>query len=81
MSNRYPGQCNECGSKVRKGAGVAVKAASGRWIVLCAAHSGASSSGTAAGRVSDHFEIGGRSYYRNTRGRCEDAPCCGCCTI
>ena len=20
-------------------------------------------------------------YYRNSRGRCEDAPCCGCCTI
>ena len=22
-----------------------------------------------------------RVYYRNARGRCEDAPCCGCCTI
>jgi hypothetical protein len=21
----------------------------------------------------------GREYYRNKRGRCEDAPCCGCC--
>jgi hypothetical protein len=31
--------------------------------------------------VSDHIVIGGRNYYRNTRGRCEDAPCCGCCTI
>ncbi len=31
--------------------------------------------------VSDHFVIGGQSFYRNTRGRCEDAPCCGCCTI
>jgi hypothetical protein len=20
-------------------------------------------------------------YYRNPRGLCEDAPCCGCCTI
>jgi len=26
--------------------------------------------------------IGGKSYYRNASGeRCEDAPCCGCCTI
>lgn len=24
-------------------------------------------------------ESGGREYYQNTRGRCEDAPCCGCC--
>ena len=31
--------------------------------------------------VSDHIVIGGQSFYRNTRGRCEDAPCCGCCTI
>jgi hypothetical protein len=31
--------------------------------------------------VSDHFRIGGRDYFRNKRGRCEDAPCCGCCTI
>lgn len=32
-------------------------------------------------RVSDHVRIGGRDYYRNRRGRCEDAPCCGCCTF
>jgi len=23
----------------------------------------------------------GDTFYRNARGRCEDAPCCGCCTI
>ena len=22
----------------------------------------------------------GREYYVNKRGRCEDAPCCGCCS-
>jgi len=27
------------------------------------------------------FQIGAREYYRNKSGRCEDAPCCGCCTI
>jgi hypothetical protein len=32
-------------------------------------------------RVSDVFNISGREYYRNKAGRCEDAPCCGCCTI
>ena len=31
--------------------------------------------------VSNHFQIGGRDFYRNKRGRCEDAPRCGCCTI
>jgi len=24
---------------------------------------------------------GSQTFYRNARGRCEDAPCCGCCTI
>ena len=23
---------------------------------------------------------GGGEVYRNARGRCEDAPCCGCCS-
>ena len=29
--------------------------------------------------VSDIWHTGGREYYRNKAGRCEDAPCCGCC--
>ena len=29
--------------------------------------------------VSDVWRSGGREYYRNRAGRCEDAPCCGCC--
>lgn len=29
--------------------------------------------------VSDIWQIGGREFYRNKRGLCEDAPCCGCC--
>ena len=29
--------------------------------------------------VSDVWTSGGREYFRNRRGLCEDAPCCGCC--
>ena len=29
--------------------------------------------------VSHVWNSGGREYYRNKAGRCEDAPCCGCC--
>ena len=29
--------------------------------------------------VSDVWTSGGREFYRNRRGLCEDAPCCGCC--
>jgi len=31
--------------------------------------------------VSDTVETSGGTFYRNRNGRCEDAPCCGCCTI
>jgi hypothetical protein len=37
-----------------------------------------------ANRGADHsdlFVIGDSEFIRNARGRCEDAPCCGCCTI
>ena len=33
-------------------------------------------------QVSDVFKFSsGHVAYRNKIGRCEDAPCCGCCTI
>jgi hypothetical protein len=35
---------------------------------------------TSSRYVSDVFFIGGREYYQNKKGRCIDAPCCGCCT-
>jgi hypothetical protein len=28
---------------------------------------------------SNYWRAGGREYYRNKSGTCEDAPCCGCC--
>ena len=29
--------------------------------------------------ISHVWNSGGREYYRNKTGLCEDAPCCGCC--
>jgi hypothetical protein len=29
--------------------------------------------------ISNYWNVSGKEYYRNKRGRCEDAPCCGCC--
>lgn len=31
--------------------------------------------------VSTIWNSGGHEFYRNRAGRCEDAPCCGCCNI
>jgi hypothetical protein len=33
------------------------------------------------GEITFIGESGPTTFYRNPRGRCEDAPCCGCCTI
>ncbi len=35
----------------------------------------------ATSTVSSVFRTSGGEFYRNRAGRCEDAPCCGCCTI
>lgn len=70
MTNRYAGRC-ACGAHVRAGAGV-VERDGKRWRVSCGDCS--------AGLVSNVVTTSGGTFYRNKRGRCEDAPCCGCCT-
>lgn len=30
---------------------------------------------------SHFFRVGRTELYRNKAGRCEDAPCCGCCNV
>ena len=76
MPNKYRGICAVCSRTVPKHAGVCTRKAGG-WIVLCASHAAAEDT---AGVV-DTFQTSGGTFYRNRAGRCEDAPCCGCCTI
>lgn len=51
------------------------KAAAARELVARAPRGGRRARG---GGVSTRFS-GGATVNRNRRGRCEDAPCCGCC--
>jgi hypothetical protein len=45
-----------------------------------AAHAGRYLRQSIARGVSDIWRSSsGREFYRNRRGLCEDAPCCGCC--
>ena len=44
-----------------------------------AAHAGRYLRRSLESGVSHIWNSGGREFYRNRRGLCEDAPCCGCC--
>jgi hypothetical protein len=76
MTNKYPGQCAECGAIVPANGGQLRK--NGRmWEVRhLACSSGQKEQSVITTRTSS-----GWSGTRNARGRCEDAPCCGCCTF
>ena len=73
-TNKYPAPCAECGSRVPKNGGALVK--EGRaWVVrhLACAEAGAP-------RVVSATFNSGETVFVNSRGRCIDAPCCGCCS-
>lgn len=74
MTNKYPGRCRYCGGRVPAYGGRLSKNGK-RWVV---SHLPCEEDG--ADRV-DTIRIGDKTFTRNARGRCEDAPCCGCCTI
>lgn len=89
MVNRYEGQCTGCGGLVGPGEGVAYRGGGRRWSVR---HATCEPSTTVAApstfysrrgrrRVSTVLTTSGGTFYRNANGRCEDAPCCGCCTF
>jgi hypothetical protein len=68
MIARFPGKCARTGRAIKPGDVITFTSA--RKPVLVEHQ-----------RVSDTVQFGDRTFYRNRAGRCEDAPCCGCCTI
>jgi hypothetical protein len=91
MKNRYETNCNTCREHVPAGAGTLSKATRFRrtfWLVTCPNCLDPESPDAEALAASrgDNVSFGvatstGWVGYRNRRGRCEDAPCCGCCTF
>jgi hypothetical protein len=93
MTNRYDANCNTCRTHVPAGTGTLSKANRFRrafWKVTCNAclTGGTDSTESTAAAVSRGNETSygvvtstGWVGYRNRAGRCEDAPCCGCCTF
>jgi hypothetical protein len=74
MTARFPGTCVRTGREIRPGDRIMFHGR-GRSVLL------SRSSTRASAPVSDTYTFGDRTFYRNRNGRCEDAPCCGCCTI
>ena len=86
MVNRDPGKCSICSYNVPAGTGRAERAGA-RWKVThmaCAEFGGPHPDMRdlpAHGQVVSFYSpVTGKSWTRNARGLCEDAPCCGCCT-
>lgn len=75
MVNKYPGYCVSCKGPVAVNAGELRRSKRGRYYIL---HPDCARGGEGVNTIT--FSSG-ETFYRNKKGRCEDAPCCGCCTI
>ena len=82
MTARYPGTCAHSGAPIYRGDDITFDTVTRKaFLTEPGDCSVASRTKTPKNYVSDVFNIGGREFYRNKRGLCIDAPCCGCCTI
>jgi hypothetical protein len=72
--NKYAARCRYCRGWVGVNAGN-LEQVNGRWLV---AHLACEDRKEA--RVHTLTFSSGESMIQNVNGRCEDAPCCGCCT-
>ena len=86
MNARYAGFDSRTGASIRPGDQIQYDTATKRaWLAEPGDMADLGDEQQAASRynptwVSHVWTSGGREYYRNKAGRCEDAPCCGCCT-
>jgi len=74
MLNKFAGTCSMCGGRVSVNGGT-LKKENGRWTVRHLSCDKYGQSEVIVTRFSS-----GAETYRNRNGRCEDAPCCGCCS-
>ena len=83
MVNKYAGRCANCNDVVDAKAGYCEKKY-GRWVVRhvdCHLAAGSHAVGyRKSPRIVTTRFSSGAVVYRNSNGRCIDAPCCGCCS-
>jgi hypothetical protein len=73
ITARYTGLCADTGMAIKPGDLISYDRTTKRTVLLQAADT--------SRYISDVIRTSGGTFYRNKQGRCEDAPCCGCCTI
>ena len=81
MFAKYSGTCSRTGYPISKGDDIIYDTDTRTAYINDDDDEGRLMFTTSEGLRSNVFNIGGREFYRNKAGRCEDAPCCGCCTI
>jgi hypothetical protein len=72
ITARYAGFCAATGARIL--AGDVIQWQKGKAVLL-------KRKAVRVDTVTLYGDKGPTEFYRNARGRCEDAPCCGCCTI
>jgi hypothetical protein len=73
ITARFPGECGNCRGPINPGDLILWR--KGRRAL----HANCGATGS-DGNVIEIRTSSGWVGYRNRNGRCEDAPCCGCCT-
>jgi hypothetical protein len=78
-TNKRPGNCYYCGNRVEANAGVTWSGGkkNGRWRKWRVAHLACAEA--EGPEVTVTRFASGATVKQNKRGRCIDAPCCGCC--
>jgi hypothetical protein len=80
MPARFKGTCKGCGVRFPAGTTIRFEGRGRAFHADCDAPASGGDFPPPSGRV-HVFRTSGGEFYRNAAGRCEDAPCCGCCTI
>ena len=87
ITAKFPGTCKDCNTPIARGEKIEWSKASGARHADCAkmrTPRRRPMTGAAPNTKVHTVQFNGEDdtiFTRNARGRCEDAPCCGCCTI
>lgn len=83
MTAKYPGRCAETGARIKPGDTIDYNKKTKKATLVDSGNDSLTRSERAylTSDVSHVYRFSsGAVAYRNKKGLCEDAPCCGCCT-